>query len=186
MIYEELKRVNEHLESMNIKGKEYVPVTERVKAFRELLPEGEITTEILHLDDEKVVMKTTIRDEVGKILATGIAMEKEGSTFINKTSHFEVCETSAVGRALGFIGIGIDASMASAEEVATAMLNQGKEEKQDKYASDTERQIFIDLCEKADVEPTTILKGIGWKKGKMTKEQYAKAQVVLNKILNEK
>lgn len=184
MVYEDLRRVNEHLESMKIKGKDYVPVTERVKAYRELLPEGEISTEILHIDEEKVVMKATVKDEMGKVLATGLAMEKEGSTFINKTSHIEVCETSAVGRALGFLGIGIDASMASAEEVATAMLNQNADSK--KYATDTERTIFQQMCESVDVEPTTILERVGWTKGKMTAEHYAKAIVILNKLANEK
>jgi hypothetical protein len=51
-------------------------------------------------------------------------MEKEGSTFINKTSHIENCETSAVGRALAMMGFEIKKSVASREEVANAKLNQ--------------------------------------------------------------
>jgi hypothetical protein len=57
-------------------------------------------------------------------LATGYAQEKESSSFINKTSYIENCETSAVGRALGFCGFGIDVSVASYEEVANAINNQ--------------------------------------------------------------
>ena len=57
-------------------------------------------------------------------LATGTAYEKENSTFINKTSYIENCETSAIGRALGIAGFGIDTSVASAEEVKNAMANQ--------------------------------------------------------------
>ena len=72
-------------------------------------------------------MKTTITDENGKILATGMAQEKETSSYINKTSYIENCETSAVGRALGMLGIGSDEQMASAEEVANAINNQNKQ-----------------------------------------------------------
>ena len=54
----------------------------------------------------------------------GDAYEKEDSAFINKTSYIESCETSAVGRALGMCGIGIDTSVASADEVLNAIKQQ--------------------------------------------------------------
>ena len=54
---------------------------------------------------------------------------KENSSFINKTSYIENCETSAVGRALGMAGIGIDTAVASAEEVQNAINNQNKPRK---------------------------------------------------------
>jgi hypothetical protein len=60
----------------------------------------------------------------GVLVATAHAYEKEGSSFINKTSYIENCETSAVGRALGIYGIGIDTSLASADEVANAVTQQ--------------------------------------------------------------
>ena len=69
-------------------------------------------------------MKATISDENGVVLATGHAQEKESSSFINKTSFIENCETSVVGRALGMCGIGVDVSIASAEEVQNAINNQ--------------------------------------------------------------
>ena len=56
--------------------------------------------------------------------ATGHAMEKEGSSYINKTSHIENCETSAVGRALAMLGFEIKKSIASKEEVEDAKLQQ--------------------------------------------------------------
>ena len=62
--------------------------------------------------------------EDGTILATGTAYEKENSSFINKTSYIENCETSAVGRALGFAGFGIDVAIRSAEEAANAEMQQ--------------------------------------------------------------
>jgi len=120
---EELDQVNEHLKTVPVKGKDYAPVTERVKAFRSICPTGTITTEIVSLGDGVVVMKATIADG-DLVLGTGLAYEKESSSYINKTSYIENCETSAVGRALGFCGIGIDASMASAEELANALKQQ--------------------------------------------------------------
>lgn len=123
MTYEDLQRANETLSSIDVKGKDYVQVNERVKAFRSLFPEGSITTELISNDNGVCVIKATIGND-DKILATGIAYEKEGSSFINKTSYIENCETSAIGRALGFLGLGIDTSIASAEEVQNAITNQ--------------------------------------------------------------
>lgn len=121
--YSQIREANENLLKIDVKGKGYVQVTERVKAFRSLWPEGTIKTEILSMEGETVVMQATIKDGE-KVLATGMAYEKESTSYINRTSYIENCETSAVGRALGFLGIGIDASMASAEEVANAIMQQ--------------------------------------------------------------
>lgn len=121
MEFKDLVKINKQIESIDFKGKEYVEVNKRVLAFRELLTNGSIETEIVHVDGDTVIIKATIRDTEGNILATGLAEETKNSSFINKTSFVENCETSAVGRALGFLGIGIDTSIASKEEVETAV-----------------------------------------------------------------
>lgn len=129
MEYKDIERVNKEMNTTDIKGKEYVEVNQRIKAFRKLFPEGTIETDILKLEGTICVIKATIK--IGdKILGTGIAYENEGSTFINKTSYIENCETSAVGRALGMLGLGIDTSVASAEEVQNAINNQDPTEEQ--------------------------------------------------------
>ena len=122
--------------------KEYATVPERVKAFRQICPAGCISTEILSLTDEMVVMKTTITDENGQVLGTGMAFERPDSSYINKTSFIENCETSAVGRALGMLAIGVDASMASADELVNAIVNQERikqNEKADKEIAASEQ-----------------------------------------------
>ena len=111
------------MESINIKGKEYITVNERVKEFRRFHPQGQILTSILANADSQVMFKAEIVIE-GVTVATGHAYEKEGSSFINKTSYIENCETSAIGRALGMYGIGIDTSLASADEVKNAVKQQ--------------------------------------------------------------
>ena len=112
------------LKTVDIKGKAYVEVSTRVQFFRDNYKNWGIETEIITLDNGVCVIKAVVRDENGVIKSTGTAYEKENSTFINKTSYIENCETSAIGRALGFLGIGIDEGIASREEVQNAMLNQ--------------------------------------------------------------
>lgn len=122
--WEAISKAVEPMKTVSIKGKEYVQVTERVKAFRSICPGGSITTEIVNLTPDMVTMKATIADEDGKVLSTGMAYEMKDSSYINKTSYIENCETSAVGRALGWLAIGVDASMASAEELVNAINSQ--------------------------------------------------------------
>ena len=126
--FEQIKQANEQIKTTDIKGKDYAEVNQRIKAFRMCFPNGSISTEIISLADGIVTMRATVCNEEGQILGTGTAQEKETSSFINKTSYIENCETSAVGRALGMCGFGIDTSVASAEEVQNAIHNQNKVE----------------------------------------------------------
>ena len=124
--FEEIKKANEALQTTDVKGKPYIEVNQRIKAFRMCYPNGSISTEIISLADGIVTMRAIVCNEEGQILGTGTAQEKETSSYINKTSYIENCETSAVGRALGMCGFGIDTSIASAEEVQNAIHNQEK------------------------------------------------------------
>ena len=114
------------MKTVNIKGKEYVEVNERVKYFREKYENWAIETELISNDNAVCVIKAIIKNPEGVIKATGLAYEKENdkNSFVNATSYIENCETSAVGRALGFLGIGIDTSIASSNEVLNAMNSQ--------------------------------------------------------------
>lgn len=124
---------------VNIRGKEYQTVPLRIKQFREKYPIESgwgISTEIVKEDDKSVLMCCSIyrtMDSVkgnefyrGKeVVATGMAEEKKGSSNINKSSLYENCETSAIGRALaacGFVGESI--SVSTAEEVQSAIGKQ--------------------------------------------------------------
>lgn len=124
--FEDLQKANELVSTIEVKGRAYALVNERIKAFRFLYPEGTIETELIFDDGEKCVFKATASVN-GLILGTGTAYEMKDSSFINKTSYIENCETSAVGRALAMCGIGIDVSIASAEEVQNAINNQDAE-----------------------------------------------------------
>lgn len=141
--YEQIASMNKQLKTTPIKGKDYVEVNQRVNAFRQLMPNGRIDTNILHLDGGICVIKATVYDDDGNFLASGIAEEKESSSYINKTSYVENCETSAVGRALGFLGIGIDGSICSAEELTNAINNQGNAHPKGEQPTDWENHIKI-------------------------------------------
>lgn len=131
MTFADLQKVNGDIKTTNIKGKEYAEVPQRVKAFRRLYPEGFIRTGIISNEGGMVVMYAEVgyyvNDSggmpVAHVLATGTAYEREKG-MINSTSYIENCETSAVGRALGMMGIGIDTAIASAEEVNNAIAQQ--------------------------------------------------------------
>ena len=117
---------NYKFKTTNIRGKAYVEVNERIKFFRQ---EDKynlwgIRTEFPMIDSEQCLCKCTITDADGDIIAQGHAHEVRGSSNINKTSYVENCETSAVGRALAMLGIGIDTSIASANEVEDAIAQQ--------------------------------------------------------------
>jgi hypothetical protein len=114
------------LKTVDIKGKKYVEVNERLKFFRteEKYKDYSLESEIIELANGVITIKAIIKDGNGVVKATGLAQEKESSSFINKTSFVENCETSAWGRALGNLGIGIDTSVATADEVRNAINNQ--------------------------------------------------------------
>ena len=124
--FEDIQKANETITTTKIKGKDYAEVNQRIKAFRMIYPQGTIVTKMLSNENGVCIFKASLLDESGRLLATGTAYEKEDSTFINKTSYIENCETSAVGRALGMGGFGIDTSVCSAEEVQNAIENQNK------------------------------------------------------------
>lgn len=192
MTYEDLKKVNTQLNTMDIKGKKYVPVNERVKAFRMLFPDGKIVTELVKYEDGIIIMKAEVfgtrtiaegedfTEGFCDLLATGYAKEVEGSSNINRTSALENAETSAVGRALGLLGIGIDTSVASFEEVTNAqMFNEAN-----KLATPTEKAGLIATARARGIEVEELLKMVGFDREKqpegMTAKQYGKAMSILN------
>lgn len=102
------------MKTINIKGKEYVPVVERVKEGHTLDTDISITAEVIDITDTRVSVKATVVFK-GKTF-TGHSQAKYGDGMMGDVA-LEVAETSAIGRALGFAGIGIDTGIASADEM---------------------------------------------------------------------
>jgi len=102
----------------------YETVASRILRFREAHPDWTIKTEIIDCTDEVVRLRATIgyisESGVMVALSTGHAEEYRATEGINATSALENCETSAIGRALSFVGFGSPDSVASAEEILSA------------------------------------------------------------------
>ena len=105
------------MKTINIQGKSYVEVHERVKFFRENFKDHSLTTEVIEKTENSIMMQAIVKNKDGFVIATGTAEEIKDSSKVNKTSHVENCETSAWGRALANLGIGLDTAIASAEEM---------------------------------------------------------------------
>ena len=143
------------MKTINIKGKEYVQVNERIGYFHSQKKYEKLGIETIKIKDEVcqikkdriVQFRAVIFDENKMIRATGHAEEYMGSSYINKTSFIENCETSAIGRALGLLGIGIDTSIASAEEVTNAISNQDQDNTP--WLKETELKALIEKGTKA-------------------------------------
>ena len=109
--------------AVDIKGKQYVLVADRVVYFNEAYPNGAIQTEKLQSDvDKQVIVKATVYPDIDKPTRyfTGYSQTIMGQGMVNSTAALENAETSAVGRALAFMGIGVIESIASADEMNKA------------------------------------------------------------------
>lgn len=187
MTFEELNKANLEIKTLPLGKKNYAEVAERVTAFRKLYPEGQILTRLVKYEDRIVIFSATVTDGE-RVLATGTAKEVEGSSNINRTSAIENCETSAVGRALGFLGLTGGGSIASYEEVENAKLQQDGM----KLASTKEKDgMMATIKAKAKVAGITpdellaiVLEYVEFDRDKqpdgITVEQYGKAMNYLN------
>ena len=141
--YETIRQANEAIKTTELKHKDkdgniivnaYAEVNQRIKAFRMVFPTGFIKTEMVSNENGVCIFRAYCGyyDDNGEPvhLSSGTAYEKEGSSYINKTSYIENCETSAVGRALGIAGFGIDTALASADEITNAERQQEEQEEQ--------------------------------------------------------
>lgn len=154
---------------MKIHGKEYMEVKDRITFFRKNYEDGQIITTMLPSGDGMCIFKVEVF--IGGVLkATGHAYEKEGSTQVNTTSYVENCETSAVGRALGILGIGIDGSVASAEEVANAIKQQNAPE--EKMITPDQIEQLIAMLPAADMSQKELEKTLKCNISELTEARF--------------
>ena len=172
--FKDIEKANSTIRTTNIKGKDYAEVNQRIKAFRMLYPDGFIKTKIVELDMTAGIIVMTA--QVGYYLENGCEIILgEGSSFewkndpksmVNKTSFIENCETSAVGRALGMLGLGVDVAIASAEEVKYAVQHQEEMKK-----APVKKDI---ICQRCGVVIGTHGKSTAEQVAAATKKQFGK------------
>lgn len=183
--FEDIQKANETIRTMTIErkdkngkvtAKEYAEVNQRIKAFRMVYPTGCISTELLKNENGICIVKAIVgytEEDKEVVLGTGTAYEKEGSSFINNTSYIENCETSAVGRALGMAGFGIDTSVASYEEVANATQQQDAQDNSKPISEKLKQgiEMAIDHNNIADDKVYEILQKYGYQSTAEIKNQ---------------
>lgn len=131
-----MSKANLKSKAINIKGKDYVLVSDRVIYFNENYPKGSITTELVsEPSSDYIIMKAIVKPDDSYRVFTGYSQAVIGDGMVNKTAALENAETSAVGRALGMMGIGVIESIASADEMTKAATNSQPK----RYA--TEKQV---------------------------------------------
>ena len=169
--------MNKKLPSISFKGKEYVTVAERVRYFNEEYKKGSIRTELVSpVDADRVIIKATVWPGDSDRYFTGYSQAKWSDTqsFVNKMSALENAETSAVGRALALMGIGLTDSIASIDEINKANQTIKKIESGEKFTADEyEQAVQVDApmafsaskeaSHKArDARPKVFRNGVGY------------------------
>ena len=124
------------MKTISIHGKPYVMVKDRIMKFHEDYPNGSIETELIEMTD-RFIFKAKVTPDVEnpQRYFTGHAEEIIGSSQINNTSALENSETSAIGRSLGALSIGVEESFASGDEVENAIHQQGNMENKNSTTS---------------------------------------------------
>jgi hypothetical protein len=114
------------MKAIKIKGRDYITVNERLKHFRldDTYKGWNIVEDVAEINENEIIVTITIVDQDGILRSKASSQEYRDSSMINKTSFLENAATSALGRALGYLGIGIDTSIASAEEMNSAVNRQ--------------------------------------------------------------
>jgi hypothetical protein len=100
---------------------DYVDVDERIDRFWSNHPGGAIRTAVIYhsADGDNVAVLASVYKtaEAAAPDATGIAQEYKGQSGANKTSWWENCETSAIGRALANLGMTVSKKRPSRQEM---------------------------------------------------------------------
>lgn len=167
--------------AIQIQGKDYVLVSDRIIYFNEQYPEGSISTDLISdPNSDIVVVKATVRPDTSDNQKfsrrfTGYSQAVKGAGFINKTAALENAETSAVGRALAMMGIGVIDSVASADEI-------NKSKGTDSTVTEAKQRLFKTFKEAGITESIDMMANIQQATGKDTVESVADANKVIKHL----
>ena len=159
-----MEKLTRKLKTVDIHGKQYIEVKERILALVENGSPYSIETSYDYFPEQKMwVVKAKLTMLETWEAFTWLAQEIEGNSNINKTSALENAETSAVGRACAFAGIGVIDSIASADEVHKA-INREKPNGEVISSDDEKEWFWLENWEKFKVvdhkftDPTEAVK----------------------------
>ena len=135
---------------VNIQGKDYMTVARRVEIARDARTLDGIETDVISHNPVVVRARVTID---GKVFTGISSVSLESSKQIEKQNPYEVAETSAVGRALGFAGYGIIEGIASADEMVKAGVHNAQQPEV------VEQKSTCEVCGKEAIERKGTTKG---------------------------
>lgn len=87
---------------LDLRGKAYLQVAQRLVWFREEHKDWTIDAEIIEHDATHAIVRAYIKDETGRQIATAVKSE----TKVGFSDFLEKAETGAIGRALALCGYG--------------------------------------------------------------------------------
>lgn len=161
--------------AINIKGRSYVLVSDRIIYFNENYPNGFITTHLMTPveSDHIIIRATVVPDATNNLrLFTGLSQATVGDGVVNKTAALENAETSAVGRALALMGIGVIDSVASVDEINKATGSKG-------LITDKQKKLILDILSELKEDPISYEDKIGRKLSELTTSEASKCIKVL-------
>jgi len=181
---------------VNIHGKEYMMVNERLELFHSDNPNASINTKLISVSQlmdtatgercNEYIVKAEITPDVKhpEVVFTGLAAERDNDGPINKTSSLENAETSCIGRALAFMGYGSEESIASAEEVIIAQGRQKNFQPTIKSLTDLDKS--MNNCFNKDlIDKKAVARYNSKRSSGMTKKDVSDSQTFFDKLLTE-
>lgn len=134
----------------------YATVQERIAQFYQDFPDGSIRTFMIVRDGPEVIFEARVHrnpeEAAMGVYTSGFARELEGKSPVNKTSHLENCESSAIGRALANLGYATDARRPSRSE----MVKVARTEQQHAADLDFIREIGKEVSEEAMIGESNL------------------------------
>lgn len=140
----------------------YETVEARLARFWEEFPNGQVFTSVHHYDENRVVFKAEVYRDITdpRPVATGHAEEVRDASPVNRTSHVENAETSAIGRALANWKFQSKTSPRPSREEMQKVARAEQPKQPEKLTADFVTK-FRDACTKKGVDPQEVAKQAG-------------------------
>ena len=165
--------------AVKIKGNDYVMVKDRITFFNNSYSNGKIVTDVVSDNGKEIVFKAVVIPDAKnpERVFCGHASGVRGGKGVDSTSAVENAETSAVGRALAMMGIGVIDSVASVDEIKIAEKREYKEvepEENPNKMSIAQKRLIVDMLRERGVKDVAMaakIRGYGYSVKDMTKTQ---------------
>lgn len=163
----------------------YATVQERIAQFYQDFPDGSVRTFMVVRDGPEVIYEARIyrnpEEAIAGVYTSGFAREIEGRSPVNKTSHHENCESSAIGRALANLGYATDARRPSRSEMIKVARMKDEHEEMLNYIRTVGPKVADDATFELGGKPQN-LKEFVRKNWTTIKEQFRVARAVVEAI----